>query len=313
MIELKGVTRRFGQVEAVKNVSLTAPDGQIVGLLGVNGAGKTTTLRMMAGTLPPTSGQILIGGMDLMREPRVRRLIGYLPERVPLYDEMTVREYLMFAASLREVERRDARRHVEEIMDLCGLTDVEGRVLGHLSKGYRQRAGIAQALCGNSATLILDEPTVGLDPRQVSEIRQLIREIGKSHTIIFSSHILSEVEQLCRKVVILHHGKVLRVVDMEDEGKGEAQHLRLRVRGEERRICPAIRSLPGVLRVRPVSRDAIGCIDVNVEYVDAGEIPMEEKIFHLLSAMDAPIYQMVKKRESLEEMFLQVTREEEAE
>lgn len=180
MIECKSVSKRFGPVEAVHELSFRAPEGRIVGLLGQNGAGKTTTLNMLTGYYPPTSGQVLVDGMDMLRHPRdCKRRIGYLPERPPLYDEMTVLEYLRFCCQLKEVAHRAVRAHVDEIIQLCGLTEVRGRLLGQLSKGYRQRAGIAQALCGDPAVLVLDEPTVGLDPKQVVEIRSLIQTLGR--------------------------------------------------------------------------------------------------------------------------------------
>ena len=197
MIELRHVTKRYGAVEALHDVSFRAPEGQIVGLLGQNGAGKSTTLNILTGYLPPTSGQVLVDGMDLLQNAReCKRLIGYLPEKPPLYDEMTVRAYLKSAIAA----------HVEDIIRTCGLSEVAHRLIGHLSKGYRQRVGVAQSLCGNPKVLVLDEPTVGLDPRQVVEIRALIADLGKTHTVIFSSHLLSEIQQLCQRVLILNRG-----------------------------------------------------------------------------------------------------------
>ena len=215
MIELCNVTKRYGAVEAVSGLSFSAPDGQIVGLLGQNGAGKTTTLNMLTGYFPPTSGEVRVDGMDMLQDPRAcKRHIGYLPEKPPLYDEMTVTAYLKFVCKLREVKREAIAQHVQHITATCGLTEVAGRLVGHLSKGYRQRVGIAQALCGDPDVLVLDEPTVGLDPKQVREIRELIRQLGKTHTVIFSSHLLPEIQQLCDRVVILHKGKLVREAPM---------------------------------------------------------------------------------------------------
>lgn len=180
MIELRHVTKRYGAVEALHDVSFRAPEGQIVGLLGQNGAGKSTTLNILTGYLPPTSGQVLVDGMDLLQNAReCKRLIGYLPEKPPLYDEMTVRSYLRFVCELKEVQKSAIAAHVEDIIRTCGLSEVAHRLIGHLSKGYRQRVGVAQSLCGNPKVLVLDEPTVGLDPRQVVEIRALIADLGK--------------------------------------------------------------------------------------------------------------------------------------
>ena len=223
MIELKHINKRFGNVQALKDVSLTAQNGEILGLLGVNGAGQSTALNIMTGYFPPTSGTVTIDGTDMLTDPLgCKRRIGYLPEHPPLYDELTVREYLFFVSRLREVKARSIPAHVDDILSLCGLKDVAGRPLGKLSKGYRQRAGIAQALCGDPPTLIFDEPTVGLDPRQVVEIRGLIRTLGKTHTVIFSSHLLSEVQQLCTRALILHEGKVAWNAPLNQLAKNES-------------------------------------------------------------------------------------------
>ena len=201
MIELEHVTKLYGSIPALRDVSLHVPKGQTAGLLGRNGAGKTTALNLMTGYFPPTEGKVRIGGKDMLADPRAcKRMIGYLPEKPPLYDEMTVEEYLIFVCELREVVRKANKAHVEEILELCALQDMRQRMIGHLSKGYRQRVGIAQALCGSPEILILDEPTVGLDPKQTVEMRELIRRLGEDHTVLFSSHILSEVQQLCSRV-----------------------------------------------------------------------------------------------------------------
>lgn len=217
MIELKDVTKRYGSVWALHGVSLRVERGGVTGLLGQNGAGKTTLINILTGYIAPTSGQALIDGLDPLTEPvAAKRRLGYLPEHPPLYDEMTVREYLSFAAELRGVERRAIPAHVDEVMELCGLRDMRGRLIANLSKGYRQRAGLAQALCGDPDVLVLDEPTVGLDPKQIVEIRELIRRLSDGRTIIFSSHILSEVRQLCDHVAILHAGRLMLDAPMTD-------------------------------------------------------------------------------------------------
>ena len=231
MIEIENVSRRYGSVQALKNVSLRVEKGSVLGLLGQNGAGKTTLLNVLTGYLAPTEGRVLIGGYDTLLQPaQARCQLGYLPEQPPLYDEMTVREYLRFAAELRGVEKRAMKAHVDEIVELTGLTDMRNRMIGHLSKGYRQRTGMAQALCGDPEVLVLDEPTVGLDPKQITEIRSLIRTLGKGRTIVFSSHILSEVQQLCSRVVILHEGRMVRSLKLGEED-GTAVRLRLRAAG----------------------------------------------------------------------------------
>ncbi len=309
MIELRQVTKKYGPLEALHEVSFTAPRGQITGLLGVNGAGKTTALNILTGYFPPTAGQVLVDGMDMLTDSaRCKRQIGFLPEKPPIYDEMTVREYLTFASRLREVEARSIPAHVREIIGLCGLEEAADRTLGRLSKGYRQRAGFAQALCGAPPVLVLDEPTVGLDPRQVAEIRELMRRLGEKHTIIFSSHLLSEVQQLCSRVVILHHGRVLREANLGDMMEdGGALRLRVSIALGESRLLPALRSLPCVRRVKTLPTQDAAVTEAVLE-CDAAQDP-QTQLFHLLAAMDAPLRLLYPERDSLEDVFLRATEE----
>lgn len=310
MIEVKNLTRRFGRVTAVDHVSFSIPESGVTGLLGVNGAGKTTILNMLTGCIPPTSGQILLDGMDMMDQPRAcRRLIGFLPERPPLYDEMQVEDYLQFVCRLREVEKPEIPSHVAEILKITGLEDVRGRLLGHLSRGYRQRAGIAQALCGTPPVLVLDEPSVGLDPRQVSEIRQLIRELGKKHTVIFSSHMLTEVQQVCDRIMILHQGRLVHEADLSMvEQSRDSQTYYVEIAGSPERIVPAVKSLGCIRRVRQ-DRDTDGNVTrLTMECtVSQDKDDPRIELFHLLSAMDAPVLQLRLEKNSLEDVFLRVT------
>ena len=212
MIEAEKLTKYYEKVAAIENVSFTVENGEIVGFLGPNGAGKTTTMRILTGFLPPSSGTARVAGYDILTDSlHVRRRIGYLPENVPLYTDMKVANYLEFVAEVKGVERRKRRRMIGEIMEKCRVTDVQRMLIGALSRGYRQRVGIAQALLNDPEVLILDEPTVGLDPKQIIEIRQLIKSLAGDHTVILSSHILPEVEQTCGRVVIINRGRIVAV------------------------------------------------------------------------------------------------------
>ena len=314
MIELCNVTKRYGAVEAVSGLSFSAPDGQIVGLLGQNGAGKTTTLNMLTGYFPPTSGEVRVDGMDMLQDPRAcKRHIGYLPEKPPLYDEMTVTAYLKFVCKLREVKREAITQHVQHITATCGLTEVAGRLVGHLSKGYRQRVGIAQALCGDPDVLVLDEPTVGLDPKQVREIRELIRQLGKTHTVIFSSHLLPEIQQLCDRVVILHKGKLVREAPMSELTGGDGETLRFRatIAMKERLLVPALNSLECVRRVKVLPTPNADYTELELECVKETERGIAQaQLFRLLAGLDAPLMQLTPVRDTLEEVFLRATTED---
>ena len=309
MIALERVTKRYGGTTALRDVSFRVPRGEITGLLGRNGAGKTTALNLMTGYFPPDEGRVLVDGMDMLEQSRdCKRRIGYLPERPPLYDEMSVRDYLGFVCDLREVAPRARRKHVEEILSLCGLGEMGDRLNGHLSRGYRQRVGIAQALCGSPEVLILDEPTVGLDPQQAVEIRELIRALGREHTVLFSSHILPEVQQLCSSVLILHEGRLVRSLQLTEEQRGEIR-LRLTAAGQGNELAAALRSV-GCVR----SVEILSAADGEAEMRLTGEREdergrLEDQVFRLLSAKDVPIREMRRERENLEEVFLESTRD----
>jgi len=209
MIEVRNLTKRYGDLIAVDNVSFSAKPGEILGFLGPNGAGKTTTMRIITGFMPATSGTVTVAGFDIFDQSyEVRKRIGYLPENPPLYADMTVAAYLEFVARIKGVPRAEIRGARDQVVEACGLTTVIGRVLGNLSKGFRQRVGLAQALIHNPSVLVLDEPTIGLDPRQIIDIRSLIRELSAERTVILSTHILPEVSQLCQKVVIIDEGHI---------------------------------------------------------------------------------------------------------
>ena len=305
MIELEGVTKKYGNLTALRDVSFHVKKNETVGLLGRNGAGKTTLLNLMTGYFPPTSGRILIDGKDMAAAPRrCRRMIGYLPETPPVYGEMTPQEYLRFVCELREVKKQGIREHIGEILTLCGLQEVRSRVLGHLSKGYRQRAGIAQALCGAPEILILDEPTVGLDPKQTVEIRELIRVLSAEHTVIFSSHILSEVQQACTRVLILDEGSLVTDYDAS-RPEQESLCLRLSIAGETVQIMKQLRRLEGITGAEELPSTEPGVTEVRVT-AERGTEPGTalDRIFRLLADSGLAVRMMKEEKENLEEIFL---------
>ena len=249
MIEVRHLTKRYGGHIAVSDLSFTIEKGAVYGLLGPNGAGKSTTMNMMTGCLGATDGQVLIDGHSIAEEPMAaKRLVGYLPEQPPLYTDMTAEEYLRFVGRARGVPRRELSGQVERVMEKTRLTDMRARLIRNLSKGYRQRVGIAQALLCDPEIIILDEPTVGLDPVQIIEIRELIRELGHDHTLVLSSHILSEVQSVCDRVLILHHGKIICDSVLSSLRCGE-KRLRAVIACGEGALLPALRTLRNVRRV----------------------------------------------------------------
>lgn len=304
MISLSSVSKKYGTVQALSDVSFTVPKGEILGLLGQNGAGKTTTLNIITGYLAPSSGKVTIDGLDVMEHPReTKRRIGYLPEQPPLYDEMSVRDYLFFCCRLKEVAGKAIPTHVEEILSITGLESVYKRRIGNLSKGFRQRVGIAQALCGAPEVLIFDEPTVGLDPKQIVEIRALIRRLGERHTIIFSSHILHEIEALCKQVIILHQGHVAKRTDLADlSGSGKILRLRATIAGSGKALLPALRGLPAVQRVQSLPCDKENITDVMLEC--KREQQPQAQLFTLLCGLDMPLLRLTPQEDTLEELFL---------
>lgn len=303
VIAIENVSKRYGSVRALDGVSLTVEAGSVLGLLGQNGAGKTTLLNVLTGYLAPTEGRVLIDGHDVLLEPALaKRHLGYLPEHPPLYDEMTVQEYLRFAAELRGVTKRAIPGHVDEVMELTGLTAMRFRLLSHLSKGYRQRAGMAQALCGDPDVLVLDEPTVGLDPKQITEIRALIRTLGKGRTIVFSSHILSEVQQLCTQVVILDQGVVRLDSPMNQVHAGQEITLLVTVAAAEGRILSRLKSLEGVRRVQVQPTAQADQTTALITFFHQEE--PERRLFGLMSSLSIPILHLSRCEDSLEQVFL---------
>ena len=307
MVEIKNLTKFYGSHPAVTDISFTVNDHEVLGFLGPNGAGKSTTMNMITGCLPSTSGTVLVDGYDIAKDPiEVKKRIGYLPELPPVYPEMRVRDYLNFAAGLKLVPRSERKKQVEDAMERLKITDVQKRVIGNLSKGYRQRVGFAQALLGTPKFLILDEPTVGLDPTQVIEVRHLIQDLARDHTIIFSTHILAEVTAVCERVVIINKGKI-RAVDtianIEASVAGSLK-LRMKVEGEITKVTDVIRGTKGVIQIEEVEYDSVGVNSFTVE-VESEQI--RKPLMAALLAADCMVLEITAEKPSLEEAFVKLT------
>ncbi len=310
MIEVVNLTKRFPRHEAVRGISFSVAKGEIIGFLGPNGAGKTTTLRMLTGYLPPTSGTASVAGHDVYRESiEARRKIGYMPENVPLYDDMRVREYLRFRANLKGLNNREAKRRVEEVVDTCGLDSVKRKMIRVLSKGYRQRVGLADALVHDPDLLILDEPTNGLDPNQIRQIRELIRQLAEKHTVLLSTHILSEVEATCSRVIIIDGGKIKAQDTPRNlvEGMRAAGRVHLEVQGDFQTVSGAISRLENVKRVTGEDQGQ-GWTKFEI-LVDSGA-DVRERLHELVSQYAWPLRSLSRKEATLEDVFVELTRKD---
>ncbi len=307
MIEISNLTRKYGEKTAVENVSFKIEKGEIVGLLGPNGAGKTTIMKMITGYLMPTEGSITVDGIDVVEHPReAAAKIGFLPEIPPLYVEMEVAEYLRFMSEIKGIGKDQRQERIEEVMQIAQVEHVQNRVIGHLSKGYRQRVGLAGALMGMPEILILDEPTVGLDPRQIADFRNLMIELGKKHTIIFSTHILSEIDMVCEKVVILNEGRVVAVDRMEQLGQGglgKNEFLLLIGAGREE----AERALGGVLDASEYTFTEKGTDGVWFKLSADDTVELRKRIFYAFAEARLPILEMKNVQLTLEQVFLKLT------
>lgn len=307
MIEVNSLTKRYGTKTAVNNVSFTVQDGEILGFLGPNGAGKSTTMNIITGYIGATEGSVAIDGDDILDKPMaVKSRIGYLPELPPLYLDMTVKEYLSFMFDLKRV-KQPKKAHIEEICALVGITDVYGRLIKNLSKGYRQRVGLAQALLGNPAVLILDEPTVGLDPKQIIEIRNLIKTLGKKHTVILSSHILPEVQATCDRVIVINRGQLIAddTPDNLAHSMSADHKLTVRVDGPAEEVRALLEKLPGVVRADLLGEREKTAHDFAVEGTPGQDIRRE--MFMRLADRQWPILGLRGSELTLEEVFLQLT------
>ena len=312
MIEVEKLTKKYGDHVAVDNLSFRVERGMIYGFLGPNGAGKSTTMNMMTGYIAATSGTVKINGYDILKNPeQAKKSIGYLPEIPPVYQDMTVYEYLKFVAELKKVKRSEQKAQIEDVMAQTRIEDVQNRLIRNLSKGYKQRVGLAQAIIGYPEVLILDEPTVGLDPKQIIEIRELIRELAKKHTIILSSHILSEVSAVCDHIMIISKGKL--VASDTPEGlvtrlKGGRQ-LMMSVQGEQSELEEILQSIEQIKDYSIQPSKAEGCVSAIIRTQEQDDIRVE--LFHRLAAADLPIMELSLSEKSLEDVFLELTGEEE--
>ncbi|MCQ4021443.1 MULTISPECIES: ABC transporter ATP-binding protein [unclassified Ruminococcus] len=308
MVEVKNLVKKYGDHTALDNVSFTAEAGEILGFLGPNGAGKSTTMNIITGYISSTSGTVTVDGCEILDDPTgAKSKIGYLPEIPPLYIDMTVRKYLEFMFNLKKV-RLPKKEHIDEVCAVVKIKDVQNRLIKNLSKGYKQRVGLAQALLGNPPVLILDEPTVGLDPKQIIEMRNLIKGLGKKHTVILSSHVLSEVQATCDRVIIINQGKL--VADSKTSSLSDtlssSSSLLLRVIGSPSGVMSALKAVEGVVRVEKgaqVSED--GCYEYVIT-TDKDNDP-SKGIFYAMAKNNSPIVLMRSNELSLEEAFLRVT------
>ena len=311
MIEINHLVKKYGSHVAVDDLSLTVEPGKIYGFLGPNGAGKSTTMNIITGYLVATSGEVKINGFDVLKQPEeAKKCVGYLPELPPLYMDMTVKEYLDFVAELKKLEKSLRAGYVKEAMKITKTEEVSGRLIRNLSKGYRQRVGFAQAVLGYPEILILDEPTVGLDPKQIIEIRDLIKELGKKHTIILSSHILSEISAVCDHVFIISHGKLVASDSTENllERMTGAQEIELLVKAEEDTAETAIREVAQVERCEKTESKEDGAVQLLVTAKKDADV--REAIYHTCVEHHMPILEMKAASKSLEDVFLELTSQE---
>jgi len=312
MIEVEGLTKVYGNKTAIDNLTFTVQQGEVVGFLGPNGAGKTTTMRVLSCYMPPTSGTARVGGYDIRTQALdVRRRIGYLPEHVPLYTDLTVTQYLSFVAEAKGLSRLTRRQRVGEAIERCLLQDARGRIIGKLSKGYRQRVGLAQALLGDPPILILDEPTIGLDPKQIIEIRGLIRDMQGERTVILSTHILPEVSMVCQRVIIINEGRIVAVDTPETLTRRlqRSTQVLLQIDGPPEQVTVRLREAPGVLQV--VMKDGAGALRRYLVETDKDR-DLRQELARVVCSSGWGLLELRPVDMSLEDVFIRLVTEEEA-
>ena len=307
MIEVKNITKKYGSFTAVDNISFKIEEGEIIGLLGPNGAGKSTTMNMITGYIEPTEGEIKVEGYDISKKPKkAKAQIGYMPEGVPLYSDLTVKEFVTYMAELKKVDRKTRKEKVEKIIEQTGLKDVEKKLTRNRSRGYKQRVSMAGALVGEPKILILDEPTVGLDPKQITEIRSLIKELGKTHTIILSSHILSEVSQICNKVIIINKGKIVAIDTPENlEKKVESNNTTyVTVEDTENKIETMKEKIPEIKDIKLIKENEDGTKEYVLE--SDKDVDLRKIVFNEFAKENITIFEMKKADTTLEDAFMKL-------
>ncbi len=310
MVEVKNLTKRYGNMTAVDDISFTVDSGEILGFLGPNGAGKSTTMNIITGYISSTKGTVTVDGYEILDNPKeAKRRIGYLPEIPPLYVDMTVEKYLQFMFDLKKV-KLPKQQHIDEVMRLVKITDVSKRIIKNLSKGYRQRVGFAQALLGNPPVLILDEPTVGLDPQQIIEMRKLIRSLGKKHTVILSSHVLSEISATCDRIIVISNGKLVADAKTDELSSSISggQKLQLELDGTEGSAASALKAISvidGVTKIRKQGSVGNNITRYVIDYQTGTDI--RKSVFRAVASTDCAIVGMESGNATLEDSFLQLT------
>ena len=314
MIEVKHVTKKYGNFIAVDDINFTINNDEVVGFLGPNGAGKSTTMNMITGYIEPTNGKIIVNDYDVSKDPKkVKRQIGYMPESTPLYNDLTVREFVNYMADLKYVKRKEKKEKVDKVLQDVGLTSVQKKLIRNLSRGYKQRVSMAGALIGDPKVLILDEPTVGLDPKQITEIRDLIRKLGKNHTVILSSHILSEVSQICERVIIINKGKVLAVdtpSNLEEKFEDE-NRIFVTVEDEQNKINKIAKKIKNLKSIEFIKDKNDGT--KQYELVANKSTDLRKEIFNLFRKDDINILELKKSEITLEDAFLKLISQKETE
>ncbi len=308
MIEITNLVKTFGQIKAVDNISFQVKQGEVLGFLGPNGAGKTTTMKMITGFYEPTDGQITVGGLDVVKNSlATRRQIGYLPETVPLYDDMKVYEYLKFVAEIRDLPQDKFLPRLREVVEKCGLQKVVGKNIDELSKGYRQRVGLAQAIMHDPEILILDEPTTGLDPNQIIEIRELIKQIGKEKTVLFSTHILAEAQATCDRIIIINKGEIVgegKPAELMSQFGGPAEFY-LKIKAPESQALAYFKTLPGIDAAKQQDKESDDIVGYSLL---SAEPEAREKIALAMLKQGWPILEFRQAQASLEEVFRELTK-----